>query len=115
MVSRAWRAFSIADIDFSLWFVVGIGAGVLGCLSFKTGFGGEGGGESQSDTSVLAMGESGSYGGITSPGTVIRRLRGRLRMAAATALPRGGFSVSLADVPFSIFLPLRERLTCVDG
>lgn len=55
---------------------------------------GEGGSDSQSDTSVLATGSSGSKGGRTSPGTVTRRCRclGRDRIALPTG-PLGAFNV----------------------
>jgi hypothetical protein len=89
--------------------------GGFGCLSFKAGRTGDGASDSQSDRSVLAMGESGLYGGKTSPGTVTRRVRDFCKSATGMPDGRGGFNVRrCVDVPSSIFRPLRDRLTSGD-
>lgn len=77
---------------------------------------GDPGSASKSDCSVLAMGESGLYGGRTSPGTVMRRLRDFCKRCAAISGTRGGFKVNrCADVPSFNVLPLRDRLASGDG
>lgn len=77
---------------------------------------GDPGSVSQSDCSVLAMGESELIGRRTSPGTVIGRLRVLGTGFATIPGARGGFNVNLcADVPSSNFLPPRDRLFSGDA